>query len=178
MYTKTYLILWLHSFILLANYKNEFEAWPPRWCQHRRGGGCCGELGDLCRVKPPEDPGMTGAENDRSDRPRLENCFLKKLTGVRKLTTFYLAKSDHRWVKFISLKTINSDLQRHGGRAEFDPSGGRAARARVVPKQTVLKHSDSNKSAWIVHWIHNKYIMKQTTEWKKRTNAYFTSYVQ
>ena len=34
--------------------------------------------------------------------------FLKKLSGVRKLTTFYLAKNDHRWVTFISLNTINS----------------------------------------------------------------------
>ena len=34
-------------------------------------------------------------------------CFLKKLSGVRKLTTFYLAKNDHRWVTCISLKTIN-----------------------------------------------------------------------
>ena len=37
--------------------------------------------------------------------------FLKKLSGVRKLTTFYPAKNDHGWVTFISLKTINSDLQ-------------------------------------------------------------------
>ena len=38
-----------------------------------------------------------------------ENCFLKKLSGVRKLTTFYPAENDHRWVTFISLKTINSE---------------------------------------------------------------------
>ena len=37
--------------------------------------------------------------------------FLKKLSDVRKLTTFYLAENDHRWVTFISLKTINSDLR-------------------------------------------------------------------
>ena len=36
-------------------------------------------------------------------------CFLEKMSDVRKLTTFYLAKDDHRWVTFISLKTINSD---------------------------------------------------------------------
>ena len=30
-------------------------------------------------------------------------CFLKKLSGVRMLTTFYLAKNDHRRVTFISL---------------------------------------------------------------------------
>ena len=27
-------------------------------------------------------------------------CCLKKLSGVRKLTTFYLAKNGHRWVTF------------------------------------------------------------------------------
>ena len=37
---------------------------------------------------------------------RRKNCFLKKLIGVRKLTTFYVAKNDHRWVTFISLETI------------------------------------------------------------------------
>ena len=35
-------------------------------------------------------------------------CFLKKMSGVRKLTTFYCAKNDHRWATFIPLKTINS----------------------------------------------------------------------
>ena len=40
-----------------------------------------------------------------------KHCFLKKLSRVRKLTTFYFAKNDHRWVTFIPLKTINSDLQ-------------------------------------------------------------------
>ena len=34
--------------------------------------------------------------------------LFEKLSGVRKLTAFYLAKNDHRWVTFISLKTINS----------------------------------------------------------------------
>lgn len=33
--------------------------------------------------------------------------LLKILSGVRKLTTFYLAKNDHRWVTFIYSKTIN-----------------------------------------------------------------------
>ena len=37
----------------------------------------------------------------------MDECFLKKLSGVRKLTTFYFAKNDHRWVTFIPLKTIN-----------------------------------------------------------------------
>ena len=31
-------------------------------------------------------------------------CFLKKLSEVRMLTTFCLAKNDHRWVTFISFK--------------------------------------------------------------------------
>ena len=43
-------------------------------------------------------------------------CFSKKLSGVRMLTTFYLAKNDHRWVTFISLKTI--DAQVSGAAAE------------------------------------------------------------
>ena len=38
-------------------------------------------------------------------------CFLKKLSGVRTLTMFCLAKNDHRWVTFIFLKTINSDAR-------------------------------------------------------------------
>ena len=33
--------------------------------------------------------------------------LFEKLSEVRKLTTFYLAKNDHQWVTFISLKTIN-----------------------------------------------------------------------
>ena len=33
-------------------------------------------------------------------------CFLKNLSGLRILTTFYLAENDHRWVPFISSKTI------------------------------------------------------------------------
>ena len=43
-----------------------------------------------------------------SRRRGLHVCFLKKLSGVRKLTTFYLTKNDHRWVTCVSLKTINS----------------------------------------------------------------------
>ena len=31
-------------------------------------------------------------------------CFLKNLSEVRMLTTFYLAKNDHQWVSFISLE--------------------------------------------------------------------------
>merc|ERR1719506_3453413 len=40
------------------------------------------------------------------------NRFLKNVSGVRTLTTFYLAKNDHRWVTFISLKTIGVDAAR------------------------------------------------------------------
>ena len=46
-------------------------------------------------------------------------CFLKKLSGVRKLTTFYLAKNDHRWVIFISLKTISSRPEVEHLRGDF-----------------------------------------------------------
>ena len=35
-------------------------------------------------------------------------CFLKNLSGERMLTTFYLAKNDHRWVIVISLKTATT----------------------------------------------------------------------
>jgi len=35
-------------------------------------------------------------------------CFLKNLSGVRVLTTFYFSKNDHRWVKFYLFK---SDLR-------------------------------------------------------------------
>ena len=33
-------------------------------------------------------------------------CFLKNLSELRILTTFYPAKNDHQWVNFISPKTI------------------------------------------------------------------------
>ena len=37
-------------------------------------------------------------------------CFLKILSEVRILTTFYLAKNDHRWVTFIMLAVSDSSL--------------------------------------------------------------------
>ena len=36
----------------------------------------------------------------------MDECFLKKLSGVRKLPTFYPTKNDHRLVTFIFAKTI------------------------------------------------------------------------
>ena len=42
------------------------------------------------------------------DRPPVLFLLFEKLSGVRKLTTFYLAKNDHRWVTFISLKTMTA----------------------------------------------------------------------
>ena len=39
-----------------------------------------------------------------AERFEVHFCFLKKMSEVRKLTTFYLTKNDHRWVTFISLK--------------------------------------------------------------------------
>ena len=125
----------------------------PRYLYKKRrgrgGGPAAGERAPspLRRPRPLRPPPPAPPRPPRRASPlRFFTLFEKMLSGLRILATLYLAKSDHRWVKCISLKTINSDLQRHGGRAEFDPSGGRAARARVVPKQTVLKHSDSNKS--------------------------------
>ena len=41
--------------------------------------------------------------------PRFQIGLLKKMSGVRKLTTFFCAKNDHRWVTFVFLKTINSE---------------------------------------------------------------------
>ena len=61
-------------------------------------------------------------------------CFLKKLSGVRKLTTFYLAaKNDHRLVTFISLKTINSDLQQEGETGGRRPKKKKPRAYFVVP---------------------------------------------
>ena len=60
---------------------------------------------------PPRPP----AEGDREARAgagrgfaprRPASLLLKKLSGVRMMTTFYLAENDHRWGSFISLKTI------------------------------------------------------------------------
>ena len=39
-------------------------------------------------------------------------CFLNNLSELRILTTFYFAKHDHRWVNFITLKTI-ADTRGH-----------------------------------------------------------------
>ena len=43
------------------------------------------------------------------------SCFLKKLSGVRMLTTCYLAKNDHRWVTFVPY-LIPILLVAHSGR--------------------------------------------------------------
>ena len=48
------------------------------------------------------------------DLGQLVFCFLEKLSEMRKLTTFYLAKNDHRWVTIISLKTITDGSQEEG----------------------------------------------------------------
>ena len=42
------------------------------------------------------------------ERCGLHFCFLKKLSGARKLATFYLAKNDHRWVTSIPLKILSN----------------------------------------------------------------------
>ena len=57
---------------------------------------------------------MAGPEIEIINAPRRARaffCFLKILSGVRMLTTFYLAKNDHRWVTFIFLKTILEELK-------------------------------------------------------------------
>ena len=54
-------------------------------------------------------------------------CFLKKLSGVRTLTTFYIAENDHRWVTFISLKTIGF-YAAWFDRPEIDLAAQRSAR--------------------------------------------------
>ena len=47
------------------------------------------------------------SQGNQPKRPRPLFCFLKKLSGMRMLTTLYLTKNDRRWVTFIFLKTIN-----------------------------------------------------------------------
>ena len=58
-------------------------------------------------------------------------CFLKRFSEVRKLTTFSLAKNDHRWVTFIFRKTINASRER----LEVDLAG------EMGKIQTVLRRS-------------------------------------
>ena len=60
-----------------------------------------------------------------------KNCLLKKLSEVRKLTTFYPGKNGHRWVTFISLKTME------GG----DGARSRLAFLRVLAEE-LQKNSD------------------------------------
>ena len=51
---------------------------------------------------------------DSSNKVRpLHKCFLlfEKIEWSADVDNVYLAKNDHRWVAFIVLKTINSDLQ-------------------------------------------------------------------
>ena len=45
-------------------------------------------------------------------RVHLFFCFLNYLSELRILTTFYLTKTDHQWVNFVSLKTITLFLYR------------------------------------------------------------------
>ena len=59
------------------------------------------------------------------DREDALFLLFEKLSEVGMFKTFYLAKNDHRWVTFISLKTINSDLQvpaENSGRVLQTPS--------------------------------------------------------
>ena len=68
----------------------------------------------------PRDSLLVRACSQRSPSRTLAGakpfCFLEKLSEVRMLTTSYSAKNDHRWVTFISLKTI--DAQVSGAAAE------------------------------------------------------------
>ena len=72
-------------------------------CQRRRGRGPVGRQQAAAELEEDAWPRRTTRRLTLATR----FCFLKKLSGVRKLTTFYFAKNDHRWVTFISLKTIN-----------------------------------------------------------------------
>jgi hypothetical protein len=59
------------------------------------------------------------------DRPPVLFLLFEKLSGVRTLATFYLAKNDHRWVTFVPLKTIKPEQgqSRTGGSGQVrDPS--------------------------------------------------------
>ena len=50
----------------------------------------------------------SGSQSSTTSAHGVVFLLFEKLSGVRKLTTLYLAKNDHRWATFISLKTINS----------------------------------------------------------------------
>ena len=80
---------------------------------------------------------------DRRHLPRL--CFLKKLSGMRTLTTFYLSKNDHRWVIFISLKTINI---RHILSSVVDCL--RVLRLDSGPKPLSADQASPNCGGWLV----------------------------
>ena len=62
------------------------------------------EVRQCVRVLRGQDEPVPGALE--VDLCIVDFCFLKKVSGVRKLTMFYLTKNDHRLVTFISSKTI------------------------------------------------------------------------
>ena len=63
-------------------------------------------------------------------------CFLKTLSEVRMLTTFYLAKNDHRWVTFISLNTIKAaDRRLRGLRSCLRRPLEHLRQARALPRR-------------------------------------------
>ena len=61
---------------------------------------------------------------------RLFLCFLKKLSGVRMLTTFYAAKNDHRWVSFYFSKNDQASRTLEVAEARAGQADGSSWRAR------------------------------------------------
>ena len=75
-----------------------------------------------------------------------KHCFLKKLSEVRKLTTLYFAKNDHRWVIFICLKTsLRGDRVTCGGVAGEVQTN--LAMVFTVPSIAVLAGGVRNSTA-------------------------------
>ena len=68
-------------------------------------------------------------------------CFLKKLSEMRMLTTFYVAKNDHRRVTFICLKTIK--LRSACGRTATH--GALARRVRAAWQKNKIKRRERAK---------------------------------
>ena len=65
---------------------------------------------------------------ERRAPPAVHFLLFETLSEVRKLTTFYLAKNDHRWVTFISLKTMSVHFLSFSIFSNKQPRQGRSRR--------------------------------------------------
>ena len=71
-------------------------------------------LSATARLEPSKPPDWFPALAARA-------LLFEHLSEVRKLTTFHLAKNDHRWVTFISLKTITDGSPARSSSAPRSP---------------------------------------------------------